>query len=367
MVDPRLEKLASTLVSYSAAVKPGDTVYLTGELAGLPLLREVYAKATRAGGNVFLSLIDEQSNDYLLRNGSTEQVEWLPPNERYRSEEADVSIYVRATSNTRRNTTLDPARESLHLRSRQELNHIRGERTAAGKHRWVLTQYPTEAYAQEAEMTLPEFEDFVFRATFADQADPVQCWHDLRDHQQKYVDWLKGRKQITVRGPNIDMTLSIDGRTFINSEGTRNMPSGEIFTGPVEDSVNGWVRFSYPAIRLGRVVEGVELKFEAGKVVSATAKKNQDYLLAQLDTDAGARFLGEWAIGTNYGIDRFTSNILFDEKIGGTIHMALGNGYIETGAKNHSAIHWDMICDMRNASEISVDGDVLYKNGQFVI
>jgi aminopeptidase len=170
-----------------------------------------------------------------------------------------------------------------------------------------------------------------------------------------------------VRGPHIDLTLSIAGRTFINSDGRRNMPSGEIFTGPVEDSVNGWVRFTYPALRGGREVDGVEFRFADGKVVSATAAKNEEYLLSQLDSDVGARYLGEFAIGTNYKIQRFTKSILYDEKIGGTLHMAVGSGYPETGSRNQSAVHWDFICDMRHESEIWVDGELFYRNGQFMI
>lgn len=216
-------------------------------------------------------------------------------------------------------------------------------------------------------MSLRDYADFVYKATFVDQPDPVQCWNDLYHEQQRLVDWLKGKKEVTVRGPHIELNLSIEGRTFINSDGKNNMPSGEIFTGPVEQSVNGWVQFTYPAIRDGREVEGVELRFEAGKVVQATAKKNQDYLLSCLDSDAGARYLGEFAIGTNYGIQRFTKSILYDEKIGGTLHMAVGSGYPETGSQNQSSIHWDFICDMREDSEIYVDGELFYKNGQFQI
>ena len=170
-----------------------------------------------------------------------------------------------------------------------------------------------------------------------------------------------------LRGPNIDLSLSIEGRSFINSDGRRNMPSGEIFTGPVEDSVKGWVRFSYPAIVGGRAVSGIELRFVDGKVTDASAEMHEDLLYAQLDTDAGARYLGEFAIGTNFGIDRFTGMILYDEKIGGTVHMAVGMGYPETGSLNKSAVHWDMICDMREDSEIRVDGELFYKDGGFVI
>ncbi len=216
-------------------------------------------------------------------------------------------------------------------------------------------------------MSLREYEDFVYAATYADQPDPVKSWQGIYDTQQKLVDWLKGKERIQVRGPNVDLTLSVKERSWVNSDGKRNMPSGEIFTGPVEDSVNGWVRFTYPAIRDGLEVEGVEFEFKDGKVVSARAAKNEAYLLKQLDSDAGARYLGEFAVGTNYQIQRFTKSILYDEKIGGTIHMAVGAGYPETGSKNHSAIHWDFICDMRLDSEILVDGELFYRNGQFQV
>jgi aminopeptidase len=305
--------------------------------------------------------------DFFLRNASAEQMAWISPLERWIAEEVKVSIQVRSSSNTRRNSSIDPKRMSAMAATRRELSRNYFDRTASGEYRWTLTMFPTEAGAQEADMSLEEWENFIYSATFADQPDPVALWKKLYDDQQKYVDWIKGHKKVEVRGPNIDMSLSIEGRTFINSGATHNMPSGEIFTGPVEDSVNGWVRFTYPAISGGRQVEGVELKFENGKVVSASAKKNESYLLSQLDIDPGARYLGEFAIGTNFGIKRFTGNILFDEKIGGTVHMALGRGYPETGSKNDSAIHWDMICDMRTDSEIVVDGELFYKNGQFVI
>jgi aminopeptidase len=189
----------------------------------------------------------------------------------------------------------------------------------------------------------------------------------IRKQQQRLVDWMVGKRQVVARGPNVDMRLSIDGRTFENADGRKNMPSGEIFTGPVEDSVNGWVRFTYPAVDYGREMDGIEFQFENGKVVKATAEKNEEFLLAQLDTDEGARYLGEWAIGTNKKINRFIKNILFDEKIGGTIHMAVGSGYPETGSKNKSAIHMDLICDMREGGQIFVDDELIYESGEFII
>jgi aminopeptidase len=216
-------------------------------------------------------------------------------------------------------------------------------------------------------MSLADFEDYVYGAMFADAEDAVAAWQTIHDEQQRLVDWLQGKRRVEVKGPNVDLTLSIDGRTFVNSDGHHNMPSGEIFTGPVEDSANGWVRFTYPAVTAGREVDGIELRFEQGRVVAATAAKNEDFLLSQLDSDAGARYLGEWAIGTNRKINRYIKNILFDEKIGGTIHMAVGAGYPETGSRNESAIHWDMICDMRDGGEIRVDDELLYRAGEFLI
>ncbi len=376
MTDPRIEKLAKTLVAYSVALKPGDTVALLGDESGLPLVHEIYKRVILAGGNCSTILFDGKTlsqaiigadgvmADFFMRHASDDQIQWISPMERWVTNEADAMIQVRSTSNTRRNSGVDPRRVSLRSSAHAEL--VKARTPEQQRQRWSVTIFPTEALAQEADMNLEDFENFVYKATFADQPDPVACWRKVEADQQKYVDWLKGRKQVQVRGPNIDLTLSIEGRTFVNSSATHNMPSGEIFTGPVEDSANGWVRFTYPAINAGRQIEGVDLKFEDGKCVSATARKSQGFLLAQLDTDPGARYLGEFAIGTNYGIDRFIGTILFDEKIGGTIHMALGHGYPETGSKAKSAIHWDMICDMRRDSEILVDGDVLYRNGQFV-
>lgn len=367
MTDIRIERLAQTLVQYSVAVQPGETVGLSGELSALPLLRETYKEVIRAGGFCATHLLDEGMNEYYLRYGNDDQLSWVSPYEHWLSEQVDVRISIRSSTNTRRNTSIDPKNAAVYQKARSPLMKARMARTAAHELRWTLTQFPTEAYAQEADMSLDEFEDFVYGATFCDQPDPVARWKKLYDDQQKYVDWIAGRKHVQVRGPNVDLTLSVEGRTFVNSGGTHNMPSGEIFTGPVEESVNGWVRFTYPALREGRQVDGVELKFEDGKVINAHATKNEEYLLTQLDSDPGARYLGEFAIGTNFGINRFTGNILFDEKIGGTMHMALGRGYPETGSKNESQIHWDMICDMRTDSEIVVDGDLFYKNGQFAI
>ncbi|HUF37458.1 MAG TPA: aminopeptidase [Anaerolineales bacterium] len=366
-MDPRTTKLAYILVNYSTEVKPGDRVAIRGDIAAAPLLNEVLRYTLRAGGLPQMIIDSDEFMETLYTEAGPDQLEYAPPIEKIQNEESDVIIFVRASENTRALTGVDPEKQAMHQSALRPYREARMDRSAAGTLRWVLTQYPCAAYAQEGDMSLEEFENFVYGATFADQEDPVACWLDIAKTQQRLVDWLKGKSQVEVRGPNVDLALSIKGRTFINSAGKRNMPSGEIYTGPVENSVNGWVKFTYPAVREGREVEGVEFRFEDGKVVEASAKKNAEYLYSQLDSDKGARYLGEFAVGTNYGIQRFTKNILFDEKIAGTIHMAVGAGYPDTGSKNRSAVHWDFICDMRDDSEIVVDGELFYKNGAFTI
>lgn len=368
MVDPRIVKQAKLLVEYCTAIKPGDRVVIASSVAGLPLAREVYRETLRAGGFPFVTLSDEEMTEALLEEGNDEQLQYVAEPLKLLVESYDARINVLAPTNTRYLAGVSLERQKLLRKGPihwQTATTMR--RTAEGTFRWVGTQHPTTASAQDADMSLATYADFVYRALHVDQADPVAIWQARSQKQARLVDWLKGKDKVTVKGANIDLSLSIAGRTFINDAGHFNMPGGEIFTGPVEDSVNGWVRFSYPAVYNAREVQGVELWFEAGRVVKATAQKNEDFLLSVLDTDAGARYLGEWAIGTNYGIDRFTRNILFDEKIGGTLHMAVGAGYPETGSHNVSAVHWDMICDLRDGAEIHVDGEKLYEGGAFVV
>ena len=230
-----------------------------------------------------------------------------------------------------------------------------------------MTLYPTDAYAQDAEMATDEFADFVVAACKLDQPDPVAAWRAQAAEQQRLIDWLADKREVRLRGPDTDLTLGIAGRTWINADGTNNFPDGEIFTGPVEDSVEGHVRFSYPVVTAGREVHDVRLRFAGGRVVDASAAKNEEYLIRTLDTDPGARVLGEFAFGTNFGISRFIKNILLDEKIGGTVHMALGRGYPETGNVNESAVHWDLICDLREGGAVDVDGEPFLRDGRFVV
>jgi aminopeptidase len=365
MTDPRITRLAQTLVGYCTGVRPREHVAISGGAAASALIAEVYREVLAAGGYPYVFMAPEGIDRLLYLEGSDDQLRHVSRVDQMVRGEFDCSIGIAAAANTRALTGVDPARLRLRQEAYGPLMETFLRRSSAGEFRWVGTLFPTQAYAQDAEMSLPEFEEFVFGATFCDRSDPAAEWRAVRHDQQRLVDWLAGHKSVVAKGPNIDMSLSIEGRTFVNSDGRHNMPSGEIFTGPVEDSVNGWVRFSYPAISGGREVAGVELTFDAGRVVTARADKNEEYLLSQLDTDAGARYLGEWAIGTNQRIDRFIRNILFDEKIGGTVHMAVGAGYPETGSKNKSAIHWDMICDMRDGGQILVDGELFYESGRF--
>ena len=367
MADPRMVKWAKALTGYSVEVQPGQAVAIMGEAAAEPLLAEVYREVIERGGHPVMLPILPGTATTLLRQGSDSQLEHISPVERFVREEADIVINVLAETNTRDMAGIDPARQMVRQRARRELFDSFMERSASGEVDWTLTLFPTHAYAMDAEMDTAAYTDFVLGACKLDRDDPVQAWLDLKTEQQRLIDWLDGRKEVRLTGPEIDLTLSIEGRTWVNSDGKRNFPSGEIFTGPVEDSVNGTIRFSFPVVTAGREIEDIRLRFENGKVVEASAAKNETYLLEQLDSDDGARYLGEFAFGTNFDITQFTRNILFDEKIGGTVHMAVGLGYPETGSQNRSAIHWDMIADLRQGGQVDVDGDPFMRDGKFVV
>ncbi len=367
MTDLRIERLADVLIDYSTGVQPGDKTIISGGTPAEPLLKAVYAKVLEAGGHPILLPSLPGTEKLLYKLGSDEQLQHVPEPVKLMMETYDVRINIRGAANTKALSNVDPSKMVLRNRAQAELMRTFMRRSASGALRWVSTLFPTNAYAQDAQMSLSEYEDFVYGACMPDLDDPVGYWERFSARQQKIVDWLKGKEQVHVMGPGTDLELSIAGRRFINSDGKHNMPSGEVFTGPVEKSVSGHVTFSYPAIHQGREVTGVQLRFEEGKVVEASAEKNEAFLLQTLDTDEGSRYVGEFAIGTNEGITQFTSQILFDEKINGSFHMALGAGYPETGSKNESAIHWDMICDLRDGGQIWIDDELLYENGEFVI
>jgi aminopeptidase len=280
----------------------------------------------------------------------------------------DARVRILGEVNTKQLSQFDPEKVAELLGVYGESLQIVLDRTARGEMKWVAGLFPTNGYAQDANMSLSEYEDFVYDACLPDMDDPIGYWRSVEARQAKAIEWLKGKKQVHITAPGTDLSLSIEGRPFINSACKANVPDGEIFTSPVENSANGTVNFTYPTLYEGFEVRNVRLEFKDGKAVKATADKNEDYLNQRLDTDAGSRYLGEFAIGTNERINRFTGQILFDEKIGGSFHLALGQGFPESKSENRdSAIHWDMICDLRNDGEISVDGELFYKNGKFTI
>jgi aminopeptidase len=365
MTDARVEKFAQILVDHSAEIRPGDRVAIEATTAAEPLVRELYAAILERGGYPHLLMELPDQDEILFAHATDKQLDAIPTFLKLAYEQFESRIRIHSATNPRALSGVNPAKQQRRQKARAPILETQMRRGADRSFKWVTTLFPTEGYAKEAEMSLSDFEDFVYRACHADQADPVAYWMDVEAKQQKIIERIEGHNQVALRGPNVDLSLSIKGRKFLNASGKSNMPDGEVFTGPVEDSLNGYVRYSYPAIYSGVLVEGVELTFSNGKVIKAQAEKNQAFLMEMLESDPGARYVGEFAIGTNYEIDRFSHNILFDEKLGGSFHMALGAGYPETGSKNKSVIHWDMICGMQNESEILLDGEVIYQNGKF--
>ena len=370
MADPRVSKFAKVLVEHSARVVPGDRILIEATTAAEPLVRELYIQILEKGGQPhpligFPGMVPFIQNDLYLTYANETQLDFVPTFYKLAYEQFEGRIRVHSATNTHATSSIDPQKAQRHSKATGSITQSQMKRGAEKTFKWVTTLYPTDGFAQDAGMSLKDYEDFVFNAVHANTDDPIGYWNSTAAEQQKAIDFLAGKDQVTLRGPNVDLTLSIKDRIFNNSTGVYNMPDGEIYTGPVEESLNGWVRYTYPAIYDGVAAEGAELKFKNGRVEEATATKNQDYLLKMLDSDQGSRYVGEFAIGTNFDINKFTGNILFDEKIGGTFHMALGAGYPETGSKNKSSIHWDMICDLRTDSEITVDGELFYKNGKF--
>jgi aminopeptidase len=366
MTDPRMSNLARILVQHSMRVQPKDRVALIANPIATPLLKEITREVLRAGGYPILNLSLEELQYVFFTEANEDQLRFLTPMESLVYEDFECFVYLWSQCNTRSLTNTDSKKRQISQQARTGLMKSYIDRTASGDLRWVGSLYPTNAYAQDTEMSLAEFEDFLFRTTFADREDPVAAWRDLQSFQERQIEYLAGKKEVRIQGSNVDLRMSIEGRTFINASGQLNMPDGEIYTSPVEDSIEGWIRFSYPSLVYGWEADGIELHFERGRVVKATAEKGQDKLLEQLEVDEGAKYVGELGIGTNENVDRFTKNMLFDEKIGGTIHLALGNGFPEAGGANQSAIHWDLLCDMRDGGTIEIDGELFYESGEFI-
>jgi aminopeptidase len=366
MADQRLNKLAKLLVNYSTKVKPGDFVFVSCDEVARPWMVEVVREAVMAGAHVETLLTSQDVLEMKLKYSSDEQL--LSENILFKTmlEKADVWISAWGGRNTKTNTRIDAERFKVYAQGEASWRKIYSEKMGNGSLRWCGTQFPTYSDAQEASMSFSDYENFVYGAGQLDADDPVAQWKRISFEQEKGVRYLDTKKELQFISEGTDIKVNISGRKWINCDGQVNFPDGEIFTSPVEDGIDGVITFSFPGIYMGKEIQGIVLEVEKGKVVKATAQKGEDLLKALLETDEGACRFGEVAIGTNYGIKDFTRNMLFDEKIGGTVHMAIGDSMPEAGGLNRSTIHWDMLCDMRNGGKIYADGELFYENGRFI-
>ncbi|MDZ4679653.1 MAG: aminopeptidase [Saprospiraceae bacterium] len=359
-----LTKYAALLVNYCLEIKEGDKLFVRSTTLAEPLVREVFRLALRAGAVVEVDLEFRERNRILLQEADESQLRYVPALYSMAMESFDAYLFIRAPFNLREDQSSDAVKSKIVQEANKPAQQAYFERTATRALKRNLCQFPTIASAQEAGMSLEEYEHFVYGACKLFDEDPTQSWLNVRKAQQSIVDLLNSREKIHYKGGGTDITFSTKGRTWINSDGKTNMPSGEVYTSPVEDSVNGVVHFTYPALYMGHEVEGVTLWVKDGYIERWEAKRGKD-LLDRVFQIEGTRRFGEAAIGTNYSIGRFSRNILFDEKIGGTIHMAIGQSYLQTGGKNESPVHWDMIADMKQGGEIFADGELIYADGQF--
>ena len=356
---------ADLLVNYSLYLKKGEHLYIRSTTLAEPLISEVYKAAIKVGAHVSVQMDFFEQHENFMLNASDEQLTEVPLFHKQAIETCDAYLYIKAPF-LESSISISSDKRRIRQEALKEINQVYFERTASGSMKRSLCQFPTEVDAKRAGLTLEQFSNFVFKACGLKENNPVSYWKEVSKKQQKYVDFLNSKKTIRYKNKNSDISFSVLGRTWINSDGKTNMPSGEVFSSPVEDTVQGKIYFDYPTVYMGKEMEGITLEVKNGEVVSWNAKKGQEHMDQLLKTP-GARFFGEVAIGTNYNIQRATKNILFDEKIGGTIHMALGQSYGQTGGKNQSSIHWDMICDMKNDAEILADEQVFYRNGQWLI
>jgi aminopeptidase len=357
VIDPAA--FARLLAGYCLEVQPGQQIVVRSTTLAAPLLLELQRELLEREAWPLLRVeLPGQTRGYFAhaRDAHLDGYAGLAMEE---AKKADASLAIQAPENTRALTGIDPERMRRAAVGRQPV------RREALKRRWCLSVWPTEALAQEAGMALAEYEAFVRGALFLDQPDPVAAWGGLRAFQAELIERLERARTIRIEADRTDLVLDVKGRTWVNSDGRRNMPSGEVFTGPHETSANGTIHFDVPSSPAGVHVAGVTLTFRDGVVVEAHAEQGDEHLQRALATDAGARRLGELGIGTNLGITRPVGTILFDEKIGGTVHLALGRSYPETGGKNESALHWDLICDLRRGGRITADGEVVQEDGRF--
>jgi aminopeptidase len=355
---PDPERFAALLAGYCLDVQPGQQVLVRSTTQAAPLLlalqREILEREAWPAMRVSLP---GQTEGYWAAARDV-HLDGLAPAELADTEGSDCLLRILAPENTSELAGVDPARLARAARARQPLSELAMQR------RWCGTVWPTPAGAQQAGLATADFAALVERALFLDRDDPIAAWGELHDTQARLIERLSSARELRIEAEGTDLRLRVDGRTWVNSDGRRNMPSGEVFTGPLEDSAEGTIRYTVPSSPGGVAVEGITLRFEAGRVVEAHAERGEEYLRTTLATDDGASRLGEIGIGTNFGIDRPVGMILLDEKIGGTVHLAVGRSYEETGGTNESAVHWDMICDLRQGGRLTADGEPILEDGR---
>jgi aminopeptidase len=367
MRDPRVERLADLLTGYSLGVGTGQSLRIDGEESTLPLAAALYRSGLRRGALPYLNVVPAGLDEILLAEGNEDQLAFISEGEQLQTEEIDAWAVIWSSSNTRALTRIDPERRRTHLAAHYRMVNRRWQRISTGELAFCGTLFPTQAHAQDAEMSLAQYEDFVYGACHVDgDRDPIAHWQSVSAELTSRADQLDGVREVRIVGPETDLRLIVEGRPWIPSDGKHNMPDGEVFTSPVETGTEGEIFFAFPSIFQGHEVENVRLRFEGGRVVHAEASTGQDYVRTLIATDEGASVLGEVAFGLNYEIDGFTRDILFDEKIGGTMHVALGGGFEEAGTQNTSDLHWDLICDLREEGEVYADGELVWRAGSFL-
>jgi len=369
MINPIYEKLAKIVVEYSLEIEKGHTVYITGPTIAKELFQALNMELIKAGAHPLIVPSLEGIRETYLQYASEEQLVYVDKTEELIFTEFDRLIEIHADYNTRKYSNIDPKKFSIYMGvpKRAELRKIMEKRTSTGELKWVVIPYPCNAHAQEANMDLFSYSDFVAKSLFLDCENPIEEWRKMQKKQDLIIEKLNKIKQIQIIGEDTDLLLSVEGRKWINCCGQTNLPDGEVYTSPVEDSVNGYIRFTYPGIYMGKEVENIFLEFKDGEVIKVTAAKGEDILQEILKVENANR-IGEFAIGTNYGVSKFTKNMLFDEKLGGTLHCALGLGFEEAGSKNVSSVHWDILKDMKvPGSKIIADENVIYEEGKWII
>jgi aminopeptidase len=367
VIDERLKRLAHVLVNYSLNIKKNDLFMISGGHTSAPLINQVFKEALKAGAYPYVKTGVEGLAEIFFKNASEKQLKYMSPLEKFEIQKINARLSIVSPENTRNMTNVDPKKQAICSTAHQEIHEIFLKRAAKKELKWCVTQYPTNASAQDADMSLSEYEDFIFKAAHVEKKNPILSWKKMFKEQEKIKKLLEVKKKLHIIAKDTDLKINVDGRKWINCHGKENFPDGEVFTGPIENSAEGHIRYSFPGAYGGRLTENIELWFKKGKVIKSKASSGEKFLKSMLKMDNGSNRIGEFAFGTNYGIKKYTKNTLFDEKIGGTIHIAVGSGYPETGSKNKSSLHWDMMCDLRKNGEVYADNQLIYKNGKFLI